>query len=250
MSDKIFFLLMNLDMVDRNSAPEEFSCIYQSKRVGIITIETERVWIQFSCDVFVAVSCRGILNSLIFTKTWSMQAWIPVVSWGLYFRKSVFSFRVDSILKWRVDIKLKVSWLRGFLWCMSQTGRDGVNSRHVGTHKKNSGETVRRLGTIIQSIFCAQSGASIRLTVWKCSGESRYPGALPPLLENFRRAFSPRPTACPQVSEDGAIRLKKNCHPFQRLGLSVLKKLLSVRTATAIRSKKKLSTVQATEAIC
>ena len=43
MSDKIFFLLMNLDMVDRNSAPEELSCIYQSKRVGIITIETERV---------------------------------------------------------------------------------------------------------------------------------------------------------------------------------------------------------------
>ena len=28
MSDKIFFLLMNLDMVDRNSAQEEFSYIY------------------------------------------------------------------------------------------------------------------------------------------------------------------------------------------------------------------------------
>ena len=40
MSDKIFFLFMNLDMVDRNSAPEEFACIWQSKRVGIITIET------------------------------------------------------------------------------------------------------------------------------------------------------------------------------------------------------------------
>ena len=34
------------------------------------------------------------------------------------------------------------------------------NSRRVRTHEKNSGETVRRLGTIIQSIFCAQSGAS------------------------------------------------------------------------------------------
>ena len=56
----------------------------------------------------------------------------------------------------------------------------------------------------------------------------------------------------------------KNCHPFERLGLSVrgklssvrtawdirLKKLLSVRTARAIRSKKNLSTVRATEAIC
>ena len=33
---------MNLNMVDRNSAPEEFACIWQSKRVGIITIETEK----------------------------------------------------------------------------------------------------------------------------------------------------------------------------------------------------------------
>ena len=41
------------------------------------------------------------------------------------------------------------------------------NSRRVWTHEKNSGETVRRLGTIIQSIFCAQSGAGIRLNFWK-----------------------------------------------------------------------------------
>ena len=77
------------------------------------------------------------------------------------------------------------------------------NTHRVRTHEKNSRETVRRLGTIIQSIFCAQSGASIHLTVWKWSGESRYPGALPPVLENFRRAFSPGPTDCPWVSEDG-----------------------------------------------
>ena len=131
-----------------------------------------------------------------------MQAWIPVVSSRLYFWKSVFSFQVDSILKWRVYIKLKVSWLRAFLWCMSQTSRDRVNSRRVRTHEKNSGDAVRRLGTIIQSIFCAQSGASIRLTVWKWSGESRYPGAFPPVLENFCRAFSPGPTYRPWVSED------------------------------------------------
>ena len=46
-----------------------------------------------------------------------------------------------------------------------QVWRD--NSRRVRTHEKNSGETVRRLGTIIQSIFCAQSGAGIRLNFWK-----------------------------------------------------------------------------------
>ena len=114
-NDKFFFLFMNLDVADRNSAPEEFACIWQSRRVGIITIETEKMWIHFSCDVFVAFSCRGILNSLIFTKAWSMQAWMPVVSSSFYFRKSVFSFRVDSIFKWRVYIKLKVSCLRAFL---------------------------------------------------------------------------------------------------------------------------------------
>ena len=91
---------------------------------------------------------------------------------------------------------------------MSQTIHDQNNSRRVRTHEKNSGETVRRLGTIVQSIFCAQSGAGIRLNFWKWSGESRYPGALPPLLGNFRRALSPDPTDCPWVSEDGPDRPK------------------------------------------
>lgn len=46
-------------------------------------------------------------------------------------------------------------------------------------------------------------GTSIRLTVWKLSGESRYPGALLPVLENFYRAYcSPRLTDCPWVSDD------------------------------------------------
>ena len=60
------------------------------------------------------------------------------------------------------------------------------------------------MGTVIQSIFYAQSEASIRLTVWKWSCESQYPGAFPPVLDNFRRAFSPGPTDRPWVSEDEA----------------------------------------------
>ena len=146
-----FLLFVNFDMVDRNTAPEEFTCIWQSKRVGIITIETKEMWIHLSSS-------------------------------SLYFWKSVFSFWVDSISKWRVYIKLKVSWLPAFLWCMSQKSRDRVSSCCVQTHEKNWGDAVHRLGTIIQSIFCAQSGASTRLTIWKWSGESQYPGALPPVL--------------------------------------------------------------------
>ena len=174
-----FLLFMNFDMVDRNSAPEEFVCIWQSKQVGIIMIETKEMWIHFSSS-------------------------------SLYFWKSVFSFWVDSILKLRVCIKLKVSWLPAFLWCMSQKSRNRVSSRRVQTHEKNWGDAVHRLGTIIQSIFCAQSGASTRLTIlfWKWSGESQYPGALPPVLENFRRTFSPSPTGCPWVSKDALIRRK------------------------------------------
>ena len=70
-------------------------------------------------------------------------------------------------------------------------------------------KAVRRLGTIIQSIFCAQSGASNHLTVWKWSGESRYRGAFPPVFENFCRAFPLGPTDRPWVSEDGSSQKKK-----------------------------------------
>ena len=42
---------------------------------------------------------------------------------------------------------------------------------------------------VLGADFVALSGTSVLLTVWKYSGESRYPGALPPMLENFRRAF-------------------------------------------------------------
>ena len=154
---------MNLDMVDSNSETEEFTCIWQSYRVGIITIKTEKVWIHFSSDFFVAVSrSRGILNSW-FMKAWSMQALIPVVSSSLYCWLSVFkiplrefqcfSFWVGSSLKWGVYIKLKVFWLRAFLWCMSQTSRDRCNNHRVRTHRKNSGDSVRWLGKIIKSIF-------------------------------------------------------------------------------------------------
>ena len=92
-------------------------------------------------------------------------------------------------------------WLAKLGERTAQLRRD--NNRRVRTHEKNSAETVRRLGTIIQSTFCAQLGASILLTVWKWSCKSQYPGALPPLLENFGRTLSPGPTDCPWVSEDG-----------------------------------------------
>ena len=76
------------------------------------------------------------------------------------------------------------------------------NSGRVRTHEKNSGDSVRRFGIIIQKFFCAQSGASIDRLVGN-GLVSRYPRALLPALENFVRALFPDPTDCPWISEDG-----------------------------------------------
>ena len=89
---------MNLDMVDRNSVPEEFACIWQSKLVGIITIETEKNVNSLFIRRFRGCQLSWHLKLSNIYGAWSMKAWIPVVSSGLYFWKSVFSLRVDSIL--------------------------------------------------------------------------------------------------------------------------------------------------------
>ena len=61
-------------------SPNSFSWV-----LFVSSYTTEKMWVHSSCDVFVVVSCLGILNSPIFTKAWSMQAWIPVVNSSLYF---------------------------------------------------------------------------------------------------------------------------------------------------------------------
>ena len=53
---KFFFLTVNLDMVVRNAAPEEFACFWQSKQVEMIGIEIERTQILLLGLVFVAVA--------------------------------------------------------------------------------------------------------------------------------------------------------------------------------------------------
>ena len=80
---------------------------------------------------------------------------------------------------------------------LQYTSRDRDNSRHVRTHEKNSLRCVHRLGTIIQSIFRAQSAAGIRLNFWKWCGESRYPGALSPVMKTFVPPFLPTRLTAP-----------------------------------------------------
>ena len=72
-NDKLFFLFLNLDMVERNSAPEDQNLLV-SKRDGIMMIKIEKMQSHFSSNVSTAISCPGILNSLIFMKARSIQA--------------------------------------------------------------------------------------------------------------------------------------------------------------------------------
>ena len=64
---------------------------------------------------------------------------------------------------------------------------------------------VRRLGTIIQSIFCAQWEAGIRLNFWKWSGESRYPGAFSPVMKTFVPPFLPTRLTAPGSPRMGVL---------------------------------------------
>ena len=70
------------------------------------------------------------------------------------------------------------------------------------------------------------------MTVWKWSGESRYPVAFPPVLENFRHAFSLGPTDRPWVSKD-SVNGDYPCQSFFEFllifpGMAFLSLLLNV----------------------
>ena len=65
---------------------------------------------------------------------------------------------------------------------------------------KRTQETLFRFGTIIQSIFCAQSGANICSTIWKWSGESQYPRVLLPVPEYSETSIKRTPSGPSQVS--------------------------------------------------
>ena len=205
---------MNFDMVDRSWAPEGFACIWQRKRQS--RIETEKMWIHFSSDVFVAVRRRSTLNSQFFTKAWSMQAWILVESSNLYFWESVS--RVDSIFKWGVYIKLKVSLLPALICCMSRTRRDREDyRRRVRTHKKNSRDTALRLGAMIQSIFVPNQEPVFAWPFGNGPVRVGRQGPFPRAWKLSSCLFSRPDWLPPWVSEDALSRsLKKTRNPCNK----------------------------------
>ena len=95
-----------------------------------------------------------------------MQAWIPVVSSSLYFWKSVFSFRAGAQTVFWNQMAILYQTESFLTTCISfgAWSRQAVIETIVVVYElPKRTQPVRPLGTIIQSIFCAQSQASIRL---------------------------------------------------------------------------------------
>ena len=95
---------------------------------------------------------------------------------------------------------------------MNQTSRDRDNSRRVRTHEKNSGETVRRLGTIIQSIFVPNQEPA---SAWIFGNSSVRVGTqrlFRPYLKTFVPPFLPaRLTApgSPKMSTEKSLYIRR-----------------------------------------
>ena len=97
---------------------------------------------------------------------------------------------------------------------VNEPDKNGETTAVVYELTKRTQEVLFRFGTIIQSIFSAQSEVNMCLTVWKWSGESQYPGVLLPVLEFFRRAFSPPLTDCLPLGLQGWHGSYKTMQPF------------------------------------
>ena len=132
-----------------------------------------------------------------------MQMRIPVVSWSLYFWKSVFSFQADSILK--SDEDFISNWK--FPDCMHFFGawaRQAVieTIAVVYEHKKRNQEMCSLTGhnntkhflCLIRSLHLLEFLEMVR---WES-----VPRGSSALTWKLRRAFSPNPSDCPWVSED------------------------------------------------
>ena len=73
-----------------------------------------------------------------------------------HIQRRQFSFRKTSI---KVSLKIPSLQASSLSLCFKPASRCLLFSKTNSIEARKSGKTVRRLGTIIQSIFCAQSGA-------------------------------------------------------------------------------------------
>ena len=114
---------------------------------------------------------------------------------------------------------------------MSYTSRDWNNSCHVQTHEKNSRETVCWLGTIIQRIFCAQSGADICLNFGNSSVRVGTQRLFRPYLKTFVPPFLPTWLTAPGSPRMLAVKLSS-----KSLGIALQVFWLCARCQYSVRT--------------
>ena len=187
----------------------ENSFTWHLQRIRINVTKSEETRIHFKSDVLLPPPCLMLNFHYIYETLWSVRNRIFSVRTGMVLLIASERFPESPVLHSFLVSKVEMESFpctHNVRTYVNEPDNYNIvrrdNNSRLRTLEKNSGDTVRRLGTIIQSIFCAQSRASIRLTVWKWSGDSRYPGDFPPVFENARRAFSPDPTDYRRVPED------------------------------------------------
>ena len=127
-----------------------------------------------------------------------MQAWITVVSWSFYFRKSVFSFRTDGILK--SDWDFISNWK--FPDRQAVIESTAVVYEHTkGTHKMCSPIGHNNTKHCLCPIRSRHPLEFLEMVRWESVPRGSFARN-----ENFRAAFSPDPNDCPWVSEDSKYR--------------------------------------------
>ena len=146
----------------------------QNVKLGIFTgsraVDGKEMYKKAWCTCKVVVlPCQAIA---FFTFSSPLHLKLPIIYDTLWsVRNRIFYVQIELLLLIALETFFDSSVVRSFVWLGKLGERTALmwrdNSRRVRIHEKNSGETVRQLGTIIQSIFCAQTGVGICLNFWK-----------------------------------------------------------------------------------
>ena len=113
-----FLSLYKLGYGSWQSAPEDFACIWQSKRVGIIAIPFERTRIHFLSDVFVA---------------WPSSTW--------YLKLPILLLMVATLVSWLFLVTYTRTYVhnprdtRYILWTTLACEEDVPHDRSLGTKR-------------------------------------------------------------------------------------------------------------------
>ena len=175
----------------------------QNVKLGIFTdsraVDGKEMYKKALCTCKVVVLPYQAITYLTFSSPPHVK--LPIIYNTLWSVKNrIFSRQIELLLLIASHTLFR---LIGSSFLSSLFFRKVENISFLCTHKlgertgrnraKNSGETIRRLGTIIQSIFCAQSGAGIRYSSVGVGTQ----GLVCPYLKTFIPPFLPTRLTAP-----------------------------------------------------